>query len=304
MQTADEAYRDLITDIIENGDVHVNRTGVNTRRIWGAMMQIDLTKGFPLLTTKKIATKAAFVELLGFVRGETDVRWYQERGCNIWNADHERWHGKDLERDQARWEKIKDRGHMNREWRQLKASLSTRQNKNTLGFIYGAQWRRDGQLDDIIEALKQRNPSRRLIMTAWNYSELPMMCLPPCHLTYHFTLRQSMEGAYVDVSMHQRSCDSALGLPFNLATTALLTHLVAHAASLRPGRMVWFGDDVHIYEPHIEQLQEQIQREPKESPRLRINAAPQALPWHVEYDDLEVLDYHPHPKVPFELFVG
>lgn len=305
--TADLAYFRLVNEILNSGTLHENRTGVDTQRIWGAMAEIDLTKGFPLLTTKKMAIRSAFVELLGFVRGITDVQWYADRGCKIWNDDHHRWHTADLERDikrlealgsSTKWEDVDER-------RKLKESIEYRKEFPTgLGRIYGAQWRQDGQLDDIITALKKRSTSRRLIMSAWNYGEMHLMALPPCHLTYHFTLRQSPQGDFVDVCMHQRSADTALGVPFNWATTALLTYLIAHATGLKPGKMVWFGDDVHIYTPHIPLIREQLERDPRDPPQLAINAPEGALPWEVDYDDLTIEGYDPHPRVGFELFVG
>jgi thymidylate synthase len=236
MSSIDQAYKALATEIIETGEIHENRTGVNTRRIWGAMIKHDMaTDGFPLLTQKKMAVKSAFVEMLGFVRGETDVDWYSSRGCKIWEADHARWHGKDLERDKKRLAEIKaaraadnvkivagqdylPRQHttqMAREADLLTEAIEARENNPlTLGQIYGAMFRscgdsdapRHDQLKDIVEALKARSNSRRLIMSAWMPHRFHLMCLPPCHVMYHFSLR----GEFVDVAMTQRSQQSAL----------------------------------------------------------------------------------------------
>lgn len=204
---ADQAYRELVQSILDTGEVHENRTGVNTRRIWGHMTKLDLSEGFPLLTQKKMAVKSAFTEILGFVRGETDVRWYQERGCNIWNADHARWHGKDLERDKKRLDEL---GHdmaglACTERGKIRQSIDYRTyNPNSLGAVYGAQWRDFGgydQLGEIITALKAGSHSRRLIMSAWRPDEMHRMALPPCHIAYHFVKR----GEFVDVAMWQRS---------------------------------------------------------------------------------------------------
>ena len=319
---ADNAYHDLVEEIYDHGEEHENRTNIPTKRIWGHMVKFDLQRGFPLLTSKKMAVKAAFTELLGFVRGETDVRWYQERGCNIWNADHERWHGKDLERDRSRLVEMRDQPVMSdglpedptifKDYCYLEASIRHREdNPHSLGLIYGRQWRDFGgtpelfgdgydQLAEIIEALKAGSNSRRLIMSAWHPTRFVDMCLPPCHIAYHFVKR----GDFLDIAMWQRSCDVALGVPFNWATTALLCHLVAAPCGLKPGKMVWFGDDVHIYGPHLEAVYDQVHREPRMAPSLLINRDPQALPWEIEYEDLQVVDYDPHPKVNFELFVG
>ena len=306
MNQADIAYHDLVELIYDHGEEHENRTNIPTKRIWGHMVRFDLQQGFPLLTTKKMALKAAFTEVLGFVRGETDVRWYQERGCRIWNGDHERWHGKDLERDLARLKEIEnslEHSHFE-ERRQLRNSIQFRtENPNDLGHIYGKQWRDFNgydQLAEIIKALKAGSNSRRLIMSAWNPADFHLMSLPPCHVTYHFVKR----GDFLDIAMWQRSCDTALGVPFNWATTALLCHLVAAPCGLKPGQMVWFGDDVHIYGPHIETLYDQVHRAPFGAPSLLINREPEAMPWEIEYGDIQVLNYSTHSPVSFELFVG
>lgn len=219
MSYTDTLYKQLVTEIIEAGDIHENRTGVNTRRIWGHMTKFDLANdGFPLLTQKKMAVKTAFVEMLGFCRGETNVKWYEERGCKIWSADHARWHGKDLEKDQARAKVLGDgiaspggpfSLEIAHEFQLLADSINHRtRNPDSLGRIYGAQWRDFGkydQLAEIINALKAGSNSRRLIMSAWAPNELHMMALPPCHIAYHFVKR----GEFVDVAMWQRSQQSA-----------------------------------------------------------------------------------------------
>lgn len=305
MSHTDILYKQLVTEIIEAGDVHENRTGVNTRRLWGHMAKFDLANdGFPLLTQKKMAVKTAFVEMLGFVRGETDVDWYSSRGCKIWDADHARWHGKDLERDKKR---LAD-GVPDAEYDRLIESTEWRHfNPRSLGRIYGAQWRNFGerhegfdQLKDIIDQLKAGSNSRRLIMSAWAPHETHMMALPPCHIAYHFVKR----GEFVDSAMWQRSCDTALGVPFNWATTALLTHLVGHATGLKPGKMAWFGDDVHIYEPHVKNFDQQFSQTAYAAPTLWIHAPPGAMPWEVDYEHIELANYQCSEKVPFELFVG
>jgi thymidylate synthase len=253
-----------------------------------------------------MALKAAFTEILGFCRGETDVRWYQDRGCKIWNGDHERWHGKDFERDKETFQTMLGNGLTSDDpsVARLRESLNHRaEHPYSLGEIYGAQWRNFNgydQLEEIVYALKNGSNSRRLIMSAWAPNRFHMMSLPPCHVTYHFV----KNGDRLDISMHQRSCDTALGVPFNWANTALLCYLVANAAGLTPGRMVWFGDDVHVYEPHLEALYEQVHREPQAAPMLRLNCAQGTMPWEVEYEDIEILGYEPHPAVKYELFVG
>lgn len=310
MSEADYQYNELVGRILHSGTDHDNRTGENTHRIWGYCCSFDLQQGFPLLTTKKVACKTAFTELLGFVRGETDVRWYQERGCRIWDADHARWHGPDLERDRARLNAIADSTSPEdrTEIRKLVRSISMREcDPHTLGVIYGKQWRDFGgedQLGAIVKQLRAGSNSRRLIASAWNPAEFHLMCLPPCHVTYHFSLRQHQQQKFVDIAMWQRSADVALGVCFNWATTAALCHLVANAAHALPGRMTWFGDDVHVYNHHIEALAEQVQRIPYDSPRLQVTAPAGTDPWDVQPDQLEILDYHHHPAVKYQLFVG
>jgi len=222
VSNADILYKQLVTEIIEAGDIHENRTGVNTRRIWGHMTKFDLANdGFPLLTQKKMAVKTAFVEMLGFCRGETNVDWYSKNGCKIWEADHARWHGKDLVRDKARMEALEQAGRAGppmtkadiEEYDRLQESVEWRTfNPRSLGRIYGAQWRNFGerhegfdQLKDIVDQLKAGSNSRRLIMSAWAPHETHMMALPPCHIAYHFVKR----GDFVDVAMWQRSQQSA-----------------------------------------------------------------------------------------------
>ena len=331
MSYIDLAYKALVTEIIVTGEVRENRTGVNTQQIWGAMIKHDLQRdGFPLLTQKKMATKTAFTEMLGFVRGETDVDWYSSRGCKIWEADHARWHGKDLERDKARlaelcaiqaadhakvkadpayknWQYTMEHAH---EAVCLQESVEARENNpRSLGMIYGHLWRDCGeydtpithdQLKDIITALKAGSNSRRLIMSAWMPHRFHLMCLPPCHVMYHF----SKSGEYLDVSMMQRSVDVALGLPYNLANTALLTHLVAHATGLKPGQMVWTGNDVHVYLPHLDSLQQQFSQTAYAAPMLKLNTPVGTMPWDTNYEDIELMNYQCSEKVPFELFVG
>lgn len=282
-------YTDLVNDIINNGELHHDRTGVGTKRVWVRSIRHNLQDGFPLLTTKKMAVKSSFVEMLGFIRGEIDINWYKSRGCNIWNANHEDWHGNQLAKDQNIPEKIQ--------------SVNYRKNNpNSLGYVYGFQWRNMNGFDQlayILSELRKKSNSRRLIMSAWNPSEFDMMCLPPCHVMYHFSVR----GNFLDISMTQRSCDVGLGVPFNLANTALLCHIMAHCSGLIPGEMVWTGNDVHIYTNHIDQLTEQVLREPRELPKLIIKNNDIKDPWNFEFDDFEIQNYNPHPPIKMQMAV-
>lgn len=309
-------YLNMLQHILDHGKRHVNRTSQDTIRIWGYEFRHDLADGFPLLTTKKMARKAAFVELLGFLRGETDVRWYQERGCKIWNSDHERWHGKDLEKDRAELHRINNMRYPDVIEQQLTmtqcdldASVSHRDmNPHSLGHIYGAQWRNlagHDQLAGILQQLRDRSNSRRLIMSAWNPAEHHMMCLPPCHISYHFMI----DGDRLNIKCDQRSCDTPLGVPFNICNTALLCHVMAHCSGLIPGEMIWYGNDVHIYENQLEGVHEQLSREPKKLPKLLIETPrdwekDSIDPWEIEYSHINLLDYEPHPPIKYELTVS
>jgi thymidylate synthase len=292
-------YLNLIKDILNNGELHQNRTGINTRRIWGKSIKINLEEGFPLLTTKKMAIKSSFVEILGFIRGEVDIRWYQNNGCNIWNANHKYWHGEQKEKDKKTLYKL----NKNDPYKiKLKESINYRdENPHSLGFIYGYQWRNFNgydQLKFIYNALKDKSNSRRLLMSGWNPSQEHLMCLPPCHVLYNFSVRND----HLDISMTQRSVDCGLGLPFNLANTALICHIMAHASGLKPGIMCWFGNDVHIYENHFEQLSEQINRKPYELPKLIINTD-KLKPWEINYNDLKIENYKHHKKISMNMAV-
>lgn len=303
-----KAYLELLEDIIENGEVHHNRTSQPTRRLWGRTISHDLSTGFPLLTTKTMAIKAAFVEMLGFIRGETDVNWYKNRGCNIWNADHARWHGDDLIRDRTRLKKISDICHTDQEsiqeYNRLMESVAYRRdNPDSLGRIYGAQWRNlsgsgEDQLMNILRALQEGSNSRRLVMTAWAPQEFHMMALPPCHMSYHFSRNDDK----LDIICDQRSCDAALGIPFNLANTALLCTIMAHLSGLQPGRMVWFGHDVHLYENQVDQARIQISRTPKELPMVTIGCDKDID--SIEFDDINIDGYYPAPRLKYELTVS
>ena len=289
-------YIQILKDVID-GDVHENRTSQNTRRVWGKEFRHDLSQGFPLLTTKKMAYKACFAELIGFLRGETDVRWYRSHGCRIWDSDHKRWHTKDLERDISVWRVNGDP--------LLEESIKHRtENPFSLGEIYGYQWRNFAnsgydQLAQIVSAIRDGSNSRRLIMSAWAPNRFHMMCLPPCHVSYHFVI----DGCRLNIMCYQRSCDTPLGVPFNIASTALLCHIVANSAGLFPGEMVWYGDDVHIYENQVGQAEKQIKRKPMKLPRLLL-AEEFKDPWEVEVSDISVLDYNHHGRISFPLTVS
>jgi thymidylate synthase len=247
---------------------------VGTICIFGAMMRFDLTKGFPLLTTKRLHWKSIVWELLWMMRGETNNKWLQERGVTIWD-----------------------------EWADENGDL---------GPVYGAQWRmwpvdRDqtkgrrewvDQLQTVVETLRRNPTDRRMIVSAWNPPLLEKMALPPCHLLYQFYVRS---GKYLDCQMYQRSCDTFLGVPYNIASYSLLTHIIAHLTGYEPGEFIWVGGDVHLYQNHAEQATTQLERMPRPSPTVRL--APDAptdldADWHLDHFILEGYDPHPGIKAP------
>ncbi len=239
-----------------------DRTGTGTRSVFGYQMRFDLSQGFPLVTTKKLHTKSIFIELLWFLRGDSNVRWLQERGVTIWD-----------------------------EWADADGNL---------GPVYGAQWRSwptpDGHhIDQISQLLDQirRNPdSRRLIVSAWNVADIPRMALPPCHALIQFYVADGK----LSCQLYQRSADIFLGVPFNIASYALLTHLVAQQCDLEVGDFIWTGGDCHIYSNHFEQVELQLSRQPYPYPTLRIKRKPASL-FDYEYEDLEVVGYQSHPHI-------
>ncbi|HEY9571949.1 MAG TPA: thymidylate synthase [Pusillimonas sp.] len=255
-------YEDFMRHVYEHGVVKTDRTGTGTRSVFGHQMRFDLSKGFPLITTKKLHTKSIFIELLWFLRGDSNVRWLQEQGVSIWN-----------------------------EWAD---------DQGDLGPVYGVQWRSwptpNGEhIDQITQVLDQirKNPdSRRLIVSAWNVAEIPNMALPPCHAFFQFYVADGR----LSCQLYQRSADIFLGVPFNIASYALLTHLVAQQCDLEVGDFVWTGGDCHLYSNHLEQVALQLSREPRPYPSLNIKRKPDSL-FDYRYDDFEITGYDPHPHI-------
>ena len=258
-------YEDLMRHVYEHGQDKTDRTGTGTRSVFGHQMRFDLSQGFPLLTTKKLHTKSIFIELLWFLRGDSNVRWLQERGVSIWN-----------------------------EWADENGDL---------GPVYGVQWRSwptpDGghidQISQLIEQIRSNPDSRRLIVSAWNVSEIRNMALPPCHAFFQFYVADGK----LSCQLYQRSADVFLGVPFNIASYALLTHMVAQQCDLDVGDFIWTGGDCHLYANHMEQVELQLSRKPYPYPRLNIRRKPASI-FEYEYEDFEILDYqcHPHIKAP------
>jgi thymidylate synthase len=257
-----QQYEDLMRHVFENGEEKSDRTGTGTRSVFGHQMRFDLREGFPLVTTKKLHLRSIIVELLWFLRGDSNVRWLQERGVTIWD-----------------------------EWADERGEL---------GPIYGVQWRSwptpDGrhidQISQLLEQIRNNPDSRRLIVSAWNVSEIANMALPPCHALFQFYVANGR----LSCQLYQRSADIFLGVPFNIASYALLTHMIAQQCDLEVGDFVWTGGDCHLYSNHFEQVRLQLSCEPYPYPRLNIKRRPPTL-FDYEFEDFEILDYRHHPPI-------
>jgi thymidylate synthase len=261
-------YLDLLRTVLETGADRPDRTGVGTRSIFGYQMRFDLADGFPLVTTKRLHLKSIIYELLWFLRGETNVRWLQERGVRIWDA----WADEEGE----------------------------------LGPVYGSQWRswpdRDGgaidQIEKLVSGIRANPNSRRHIVSAWNPAEVDEMALPPCHCLFQFYVAQGR----LSCQLYQRSGDVFLGVPFNIASYALLTHMVAQVTGLAPGSFIHSFGDVHLYANHFEQAREQLRRSPKALPRLALNHERQSL-FDFTFEDVVITGYDPDPPIRAEVAV-
>ena len=255
-------YLDLMERALNHGAEQMDRTGTGTLSVFGHQMRFDLAKGFPLLTTKKLFTRAIIVELLWFLRGDTNVRWLQERKCSIWD-----------------------------EWADENGDL---------GPVYGKQWRdwetADGRHIDQIAALIHQintNPaSRRQIVSAWNPGEIDRMALAPCHCLFQ---TQVADGK-LSLQLYQRSGDAFLGIPFNIASYALLTHMLADQCGLEPGHFIWTGGDTHLYLNHLDQARLQLERDPRPLPTLKILRTPDRIDGYA-FEDFEIAEYDPHPHI-------
>ncbi|GAA4487808.1 thymidylate synthase [Actinoallomurus oryzae] len=258
---ADTQYEDLLRLVLTSGTAKADRTGTGTRSVFGHQLRYDLSQGFPLITTKKVHLKSIVYELLWFLRGESNVRWLQEHGVTIWD-----------------------------EWADANGEL---------GPVYGAQWRSwptpDGrhidQISEVLDTLRRDPDSRRMLVSAWNVAELTKMALAPCHVLFQFYVADGR----LSCQLYQRSADLFLGVPFNIAGYALLTHMVAQQVGLTPGDFIWTGGDCHIYDNHVEQVTEQLSRTPFDFPRLRLRQADSLFDY--AYSDVEVLDYRHHPAI-------
>jgi thymidylate synthase len=255
-------YLEFMRYVRDHGQPKQDRTGTGTLSVFGYQMRFLLAEGFPLLTTKKVHTRSIIHELLWFLRGDTNVRYLQENGVTIWD-----------------------------EWADEQGNL---------GPIYGAQWRSwrtaDGesidQLASVVREIRRNPDSRRLIVSAWNVGALAKMKLPPCHAFFQFYVADGR----LSCQLYQRSADIFLGVPFNIASYALLTHLVAAQTDLEPGEFIWTGGDCHLYRNHLEQVELQLSRTPFPLPRLELRRKPPSL-FDYQFDDIAIVDYQSHPAI-------
>ncbi|MDR3428657.1 thymidylate synthase [Silvimonas sp.] len=255
-------YLDLLQHVLDHGVKKEDRTGTGTLSVFGHQMRFNLAEGFPLVTTKKTHLKSIAYELLWFLRGDTNVRWLQEHGVTIWNE----WAREDGE----------------------------------LGPVYGSQWRSwptaDGrhidQISQVVKQLKTNPDSRRIIVSAWNVGEIENMALPPCHAFFQFYVADGK----LSCQLYQRSADLFLGVPFNIASYALLVLMMAQACDLQPGDFVWTGGDCHIYLNHLEQVKTQLSRDPRNLPTIKLNPAKRDI-FDFEYEDFTLEGYDPHPAL-------
>jgi thymidylate synthase len=254
-------YEDLLRDVLEHGAHKSDRTGTGTTSVFGRQIRFDLAEGFPLITTKRVHFKSIVYELLWFLRGESNVGWLRENGVTIWD-----------------------------EWADADGEL---------GPVYGVQWRswptpsgeQIDQISQVIADIRSNPDSRRLIVSAWNPADIPSMALAPCHALFQFYVADGK----LSCQLYQRSADLFLGVPFNIASYALLTLMVAAQTGLEPGEFVWTGGDCHIYDNHLEQVREQLTREP--FPYSQVRIAPRESIFDYTYEDFEVVDYQHHPAI-------
>ena len=255
-------YLQLIGKVLEEGTLKEDRTGTGTLSIFGPQMRFDLSEGFPMLTTKKLHIRSIIYELLWFLKGDSNIAYLQDNGVSIWDdwADEE----------------------------------------GELGPVYGVQWRnwpKPGggsidQISELIEMIKSDPSSRRLLVNAWNAGEVEKMALPPCHCMFQFYVADGK----LSCQLYQRSADIFIGVPFNIASYALLTHMIAQQCDLKVGEFIWTGGDCHLYKNHLEQASEQLEREPLALPRLAIKQRPASI-FDYEFEDFEILNYESHPHI-------
>lgn len=261
-------YEDFLRHVYFHGVEKSDRTGTGTRSVFGYQMRFNLQEGFPLVTTKKLHLRSIIHELLWFLRGDSNIKYLKDNGVSIWD-----------------------------EWADENGDL---------GPVYGVQWRNwkgaDGQtidqISELVHTIKNNPDSRRMIVSAWNVAELPHMALPPCHMMFQAYVADGK----LSVQLYQRSCDIFLGVPFNIASYSLLTHMLAQQCDLEVGDFVWTGGDCHIYSNHMEQVQLQLSRQPRAYPQLKIKRRPDSI-FDYTFEDFEIIGYDPHPHIKAQVAV-
>jgi thymidylate synthase len=298
MRHPEQQYLDLMRHILEAGDRRVDRTGVGTLAVFGAMCRFDLSDGHvPILTTKRVYWKTAVKEMLWFLTGGTNLQPLLKENVRIWTdwplAKYRQETGDNLPQETFEARIVADDAFASR-WGEL-------------GPVYGKQWRRwqgpDGteydQISSVLEALRTNPASRRILFHAWNVAEISEMALPPCHMVYQFHCTQDGK---LNCLLYQRSCDILLGAPFNFTGAVALQLMLAQQADLRPGEFIWMGGDVHLYLNHLEQAKEQVSRQPRSEPRMRLLRRPASIDEY-SIEDFEVTEYDPHPAIKADVAV-
>lgn len=312
MSIVEEPYLQLIRDILEKGHEKSDRTGTGTKSLFGYQMRFNLAEGFPLLTTKKVPFGLIKSELLWFLRGDTNIRFLLEHNNHIWDewafknwVESDEYHGPDMTNFGLR---AQEDDNFNKVYQDEKKKFCQKivedqefANKfGNLGDVYGAQWRhwqtRNGetidQIKDVIETIKNNPDSRRMIVTAWNPEDVPLSALPPCHTLFQFYVNDGK----LSCQLYQRSADVFLGVPFNIASYALLTHMIARETGLEVGEFVHTLGDAHIYLNHLDQVNEQLQRKPNDAPTLWLNSEKKNI-MDFEMEDIKVKNYHSHSAI-------
>lgn len=312
MSIVEEPYLQLIRDILEKGHEKSDRTGTGTKSLFGYQMRFNLAEGFPLLTTKKVLFGLIKSELLWFLRGDTNIRFLLEHNNHIWDewafknwVESDEYHGPDMTNFGLR---AQEDDNFNKVYQDEKKKFCQKivedqefANKfGNLGDVYGAQWRhwqtRNGetidQIKDVIETIKNNPDSRRMIVTAWNPEDVPLSALPPCHTLFQFYVNDGK----LSCQLYQRSADVFLGVPFNIASYALLTHMIARETGLEVGEFVHTLGDAHIYLNHLDQVNEQLQRKPNDAPTLWLNPEKKNI-MDFEMEDIKVKNYHSHSAI-------
>jgi len=295
----DEEYHKTLRHILDNGVIKDDRTGVGTIGVFGYQARFDLSKGFPLLTTKKVFLKGIIHELLWFLRGETNIKYLVDNNVHIWND----WPYQAYLREnnlEEEYPKYSDKWKEKMKWyvEQIKSDEVFAKKWGELGPVYGRQWRNFNGFDQIAEALNQIKTSpnsRRIIVSAWNPPEIPTMSksgLPPCHCLFQFNVINEK----LSCQLYQRSCDTFLGVPFNIASYALLTMIFAKLTGYEPGEFIHTYGDLHIYLNHQEQVKEQLSREPRNPPKMIIHGNQKNIE-DFKFEDFELIDYNPHPPI-------